>query len=398
MAILGANFGEVAIPKTGGGYYVSQPVNQTIKHTTTSVPKKTTYKAPSKPKYVAPKTVAAPTSSASIQTVAAPQAAPAPPAPSIDDLVNQYYNASLGDVNKLYDQQKQSQFDALKAQRNTAIAGINQQKADTQHSYYDQRNAADAVNLQNAQKLREIMGANGLLASGENITATARLNADRQGSLNALNMQEQSKMNDYANQINSINDPSKDQAITNQIEAARTQALLNAKQQAYQRAWQQYGFDNMSAAQQAQLAMSKYNLDSTNAANSAASQAALNYYGGLGFNSGSGGGGNTSAGNAAYQQNLQAAIKRGLDPSWTNAMNYIIQRESGFNPGAQNKTSTAHGYAQFLNSTASSYDKKMGLNYNASPVDQLLEMQQYLKDRYKTPQGAVNFWSTNHWY
>lgn len=388
MAILGSTFGEVAIPKTGGGYYVSQPVKNTIQHSTVSVPKKPTYKAPAPaPKKVAPKAVASPAPSSSIQTVAAPQAvasAPVAPAPTLDDLINKYYTQSQGDLNAMYDKQKAQRLADLKAQQQTATT-------QTQQDYYNQKNQADVVNAQNVQKLREIMASQGNAMSGDNLTLTAKANSDRMNSLNALSQQEQAKLND-------INNPQKAQSLSDQIETARMQALLNAKQNAYQRAWQQYGFDNMSAAQQAQLAMSKYNLDSTNAANTAANQAALNYYSSTGFNGNSGGGGNTSAGNAAYQQNLKAAEARGLNPAWEGALNYIIQHESGFNPSAKNPTSTAHGYAQFLNSTAANYDKKMGLNYNSSPVDQLLEMQQYLADRYKTPQGAVNFWSTNHWY
>jgi hypothetical protein len=400
MAILGANFGEVAIPKTGGGYYVN-----TRNTTPTKYDKKwnpTAYKAPAKPKTTTVKTVAAPkvNTTANYQTVQAPQAAPvpvAPPAPTLDDLINKYYSQSTGDVNSLYDKQKQTQLDQLKTQRDAAIGKINQQQDATKKDYYNQRNQADVVNAQNVQKLREIMAANGVSASGENLTLNAQANSDRLNALNSLNQQEQAKMNDYASQITDWNNPARDQAITNQIEAARTQALLNAKQSAYNRAWNEYGFGNMSAAQQAQLAMSKYNLDATNAANSASSQGLLDYYNSLGFNSGSGGGGTTASGNAAYQTNVQKAIQKGLDPSWVPVMSQIVQRESSFNPNAKNPTSTAYGYGQFLASTRAQYEKKTGLSYS-DPVNQLIMMSQYIKDRYGTPQNALNFWLKNKWY
>jgi hypothetical protein len=175
------------------------------------------------------------------------------------------------------------------------------------------------------------------------------------------------------------------------------QALLNAKQAAYQRAWNEYGFNNMSAAQQAQLAMSKYNTDSTNNASIAANQAALDYYNSMGFNGAGGGGGTAAAGNAAYQANVQKAIQKGLDPAWVPVMSQIVQRESSFNPNAKNPNSTAYGYAQFLNSTRAAYEKKTGLNYS-DPVNQLVMMAQYIKDRYGTPQNALNFWLKNKWY
>lgn len=392
MAILGANFGESAIHKVGGGYYVSQPVKKTIQHTTVSVPKKPVYKAPAAPKVVAPKTVAAPAPSASIQTVSSPAVSASTTALTIDDLLNKYYNQSTGDVNSLYDKQKQSQMDQLKSQRDLAIGKINQQQTATKQDYYNQRNQADVVNAQNVQKLREIMASQGISASGDNLTLNAKANSDRQNVLGALNQQEQAKMNDYQSQITDWNNPARDQAITNQIEASRSQALLNAKQQAYQKAWNDWQFNNMSAAQQAQLAMGKYNTDSTNAATSAASQAALDYYNSMGFN-GAGGGGGT----AQYQKDMAKAISMGVDPSWSPVISQIVQRESSFNPNAKNPSSTAYGYGQFLDSTRKQYEAKTGLNYN-DPSSQLVMMAQYIKDRYGTPQNALNFWLKNKWY
>lgn len=113
------------------------------------------------------------------------------------------------------------------------------------------------------------------------------------------------------------------------------------------------------------------------------------------FNSSSGGSG--VAGNAAYQQNLQKANSMGLDPSWNNIMSQIVSRESSFNPRAQNPTSTAYGYGQFLNSTRKQYEAKTGLNYN-DPASQLVMMGQYIKDRYGSPANALAFWNKNHWY
>lgn len=87
----------------------------------------------------------------------------------------------------------------------------------------------------------------------------------------------------------------------------------------------------------------------------------------------------------------------GVSAAWAPILTEIVKRESSFNPKAKNPKSTAHGYAQFLNSTRANYEKKTGLNYD-DPVHQLVMMAQYVKDRYKTPAAALAFWNKNHWY
>lgn len=377
MAILGANFGETAIPKVGGGYYVSQPVNNTIKHTTVAVPKKTTtYKAPVKKQtYVAPKTVAspAPSASANIQTVAAPQAPAAPPAPTLDDLINKYYTASQGDLNALYDKQKAQRLADLKAQQQTATT-------QTQQDYYNQKNQADVVNAQNVQKLREIMASQGNAMSGDNLTLNAKANSDRMNSLNALNLQEQAKLND-------INNPQKAQSLQDQIETARMQALLNAKQNAYQRAWNEYGYNNMSAAQQAQLAMSKYNLDATNAANSASNQAALDYYNSMGFNGGSGGGVKLS-GSSNAEKIWNFFKGKGLSSGAIAGIMGNLQQESSLNPSVN-----ADGLAQWNGSRRTAmqnYARSAGL-----PSNSLEAQLGYLWQELSSGSGGLNVNSLN---
>lgn len=392
MAILGASTYQKAIPKAGGGYYVSTKKGKTIKHTTVSAPKKTTTtkKKTTVAKISTPKATTKSYPTASLAAVNA-TATPVVSAPSMDDLVSKYLKSSTADVNSIYDKQKSSQLAELKAQRTAAINKINVQKKTTAQDYYDKRNQADVTNAQNVQKLREIMAANGVSTSGENLTLNAQANSDRLNSLNSLNQQEQSQMNDYANQIADWNSPTKDQAITNDIETARAKALLDAKNNAIEKAWRDYIYNNMSAAQQAQLAMSKYSTDSTNASNAASSQAALDYYSSLGFSGSSGGGG------TQYKSDLQQALAKGLDSSWVGALNYIVGKESSYNSSAKNPTSSAYGYGQFLNSTRANYEKKMGLSYS-NPVNQLLMTVQYMKDRYGTPQNAIAFKQKNGWY
>jgi hypothetical protein len=381
----------------GTGYETYNPNNGRLFTPYSPTPYQTIPKENLAPAYTAPKPQAAPTPAPAptVQAYTAPAPAPAaaPPAPNLDDLLNKYYGQSSNDVNSVYDQQKNSQLSQLKAQREAAIGKINQQQGQTKQEYYDKRNQADVVNAQNVQRLREILAANGVSASGDNLTLNARANSDRMNSLNSLNNQEQSQMNTYNNQIADWNNPAKDQAITSQIEAARAQALMSAKQAAYQKAWNDYQFNNMSASQQAQLAMGKYNTDSTNAANSASSQAALDYYNNMGFNGGSGGGGT-----ADFNSNMSAAVQKGIPASWVPAMTEIVRRESSFNPSARNPSSGTLGYAQFQPYNITSYNQKYGLNYANNPVDQLVAMYHYISDRYGNANNALNFWNKNQWY
>jgi soluble lytic murein transglycosylase-like protein len=107
---------------------------------------------------------------------------------------------------------------------------------------------------------------------------------------------------------------------------------------------------------------------------------------------------NYGSGYKSFQQNLVAAFaKSGFDPSWGGLITEIVKRESSFNPKAKNPNSSAYGYGQFLTATRQNYEKKTGLSYD-DPVNQLVMMMNYVKDRYGTPQKALAFWDKNHWY
>jgi hypothetical protein len=99
-----------------------------------------------------------------------------------------------------------------------------------------------------------------------------------------------------------------------------------------------------------------------------------------------------------YKQHLVSAIQSGkISANWAPALTELVGRESSWNPGARNGHSTAYGYGQFLSSTRSNYEKKMGLNYS-NPVNQLIMMAQYVKDRYGSPEAALAFWDRNKYY
>lgn len=101
---------------------------------------------------------------------------------------------------------------------------------------------------------------------------------------------------------------------------------------------------------------------------------------------------------STYKKHMTEAMSKGLPSNWANAMTELVGRESSWNPNAQNRSSTAHGYAQFLNSTVKNYKKRYpNLNYN-NPVDQLLLMYHYVKDRYGSPQAALKYWDKHNYY
>jgi hypothetical protein len=323
--------------------------------------------------------------------------------PSYSTLSNNYLTQLTNNTNKVYDQQKAATLAQMKADQQAAIAKLNGQKKDTSVAYQGQRNQADVVSAQNVQKLRELMASNGLNASGENVTAQASANSDRQNSINALNLQEQSAVRNINDQINDVNNPAKQQAALAQIESERAKALLDNQNTAQEKAWREYTYNNMSASEKANLDWAKtqygedaawrmYELKYTTEATNAQSQAQVNAY--TGANATSKGG---VSGPAKFQTHMQTAIKKGVPADWAPLLSEIVKRESSYNPYAKNPNSSAYGYGQFLTSTRNNYEKKTGLDYN-DPVNQLIMMYQYVKDRYGTPQNALAFWNKNHWY
>jgi soluble lytic murein transglycosylase-like protein len=84
----------------------------------------------------------------------------------------------------------------------------------------------------------------------------------------------------------------------------------------------------------------------------------------------------------------QVAKQYGWDDSQVNAWYGLIDRESGWNPNAQNPTSTAYGIGQFLNSTWAG----TGYQKTGDPQKQIEAMAKYIQNRYSDPASALNFW------
>lgn len=99
-----------------------------------------------------------------------------------------------------------------------------------------------------------------------------------------------------------------------------------------------------------------------------------------------------------FNGHLSQAVNKGVPSSEAQNLTELIARESGLNANSKNPSSTAHGYAQFLNGTVKTYAKKYpNLNYN-DPVDQIVLAYKYATERYGSVEKALAFWDKNKWY
>lgn len=82
----------------------------------------------------------------------------------------------------------------------------------------------------------------------------------------------------------------------------------------------------------------------------------------------------------------------GIPESDWGYVDFIVSRESGWNPNATNSSSGACGLAQALPCG------KVGGAGGYDPVTALAWQHSYVTNRYGGYAGAVEFWLANHWY
>jgi hypothetical protein len=138
--------------------------------------------------------------------------------PSSTDYINQIYAGNYA-----------SQMQALQKARDTALQGLNGVETTAKQGAYANRNAADVVNAQNVQKLREAMANMGLSSSGDSITGQIGLATARQGAMNDINQGEQNTLKDVSERRALINNNAAgdESALINQLNAAKANMLLN---------------------------------------------------------------------------------------------------------------------------------------------------------------------------
>lgn len=92
----------------------------------------------------------------------------------------------------------------------------------------------------------------------------------------------------------------------------------------------------------------------------------------------------------------QAIKDGGYESSWLAPVLELVARESSFNPNAANPESSARGLFQFLDMTRNNYG---GSKVNWSdPYQQAVAGLKYIKDRYKNPTRALQYWDKNKSY
>jgi hypothetical protein len=92
-----------------------------------------------------------------------------------------------------------------------------------------------------------------------------------------------------------------------------------------------------------------------------------------------------------YAQNM-AMTQYGYSPEEWNALDSIIERESGWNPNAVNDSSGAYGIPQILPSA------HPDANLQNDPLGQLQWLFKYIQGRYGGPLQALDFKNANNWY
>jgi hypothetical protein len=101
-----------------------------------------------------------------------------------------------------------------------------------------------------------------------------------------------------------------------------------------------------------------------------------------------------------FTQHMSSAVSKGVPFADVKLLTEMVGRESSFKATADNPTSTAYGYGQFLDATRADYKKKYPKLDYKNPVDQLVLMHHYIKDRYGTVEKALQSWESRspHWY
>ncbi len=111
-----------------------------------------------------------------------------------------------------------------------------------------------------------------------------------------------------------------------------------------------------------------------------------------------GGGGDTpdlsSITGPIVSQVEQIFASHGFTGSDWDATKWIVQKESGWNPNAQNPSSTAYGLFQFLDTTWA----ETGISKTSDPKLQAEAGARYIDRRYGSPTAAKSFWEANNWY
>ncbi|KIL35873.1 hypothetical protein SD71_10810 [Cohnella kolymensis] len=132
-------------------------------------------------------------------------------------------------LNDAINLRKTAELDAIRRERDAALQGLNKTETQTKQNAYDNRNQADVVAMQNAQRLRQSMADMGLLNSGDNLTAQAQGNAQRQGAIGSINRDESNMLTDISERRALLNNQAAGQesGLTSRLEADRLDRMID---------------------------------------------------------------------------------------------------------------------------------------------------------------------------
>lgn len=106
---------------------------------------------------------------------------------------------------------------------------------------------------------------------------------------------------------------------------------------------------------------------------------------------------NAASTGSAFAQGQAWAVAKRLNPAEIAAMNYIVSKESSWNPRAKNPSSSASGLPQFIDATSRAYLGGAPAS-QYSPIQQLNGMDRYVRERWGGWLGAMGQWKRHHWY
>lgn len=126
----------------------------------------------------------------------------------LNDTYSNQYNSQLTKLKQLIQTKKQElegQQNFINNQATSDIQGLNNQMSAALPQYQQQRNSIDFQAAQNAKKIAELMAAQGLANSGDNISANVALNAQRGSDIANNLLSQQGYENDIAKRISDVN-------------------------------------------------------------------------------------------------------------------------------------------------------------------------------------------------
>jgi hypothetical protein len=139
-------------------------------------------------------------------------------------------------INAMYDELYKKKQSELEKAKNNSLNELNQQKADGEVEYYNEKNKSSLANQKNTQAIRDYMARNNLLNSGENADAILRNRTDYANDIGRINSDHRNFNNNIERQKTKLNsDYNYDIATAkSDYEAQKQKALMDYKLQQQQ--------------------------------------------------------------------------------------------------------------------------------------------------------------------